>query len=308
MVEILKRTTAKFQHFKFNLRVNFVSGDLFDFDSYRVVKQLNASRNFFSKDPTVILADPFLFVHKGELYLFYEMQKGMYGKGVIRMRKTKDLKKWSKSRVVLKQKFHLSYPNVFTLNGKIFMMPETHENKSVRLYTPNKSLTKWKRYRTLIKGKDFVDSSIIVHNDIYYLFTTEYNDRDTLLRLYMSDFLKGKWAEHPQSPLKKDKNDSRCAGSLFYHEEKLYRPCQRSDETYGDGVDIYQVEKLSPLEYSEKKISNIIPNNDKFYSIGGHHFNPCEFNGIQLVATDALEKGTNIYEITRRVKSKFSKK
>lgn len=308
MIKLYKRTTAKFQHFKFNLRVNYVKGDLFDFDSYKVVKQLNASRNFFHKEPVVILADPFLFVHDNELYLFYEIQRGMYGKGMIKMKKTKDLKKWTRPKVVLKEEFHLSYPNVFTLNGKIFMIPETYEDKSVRLYTPNKSLTKWEHYKTLLKGKDFVDSSILHHNDKYYLFTTEYNSSDTILHLYISDSINGEWVKHPQSPLKTGKNDSRCAGSLFYHNDVLYRPCQRSDETYGDGVDIYQVEKLSPLEYSEKKISNIIPNNDRFYSVGGHHFNPCEFNGVQLVATDALDKGTNMHEVLRRIKSKFSKK
>lgn len=307
MHNFFKKFSEKFRQIQFSLRINIIHGDLFDFENYEVIKQLNSTRNFFRRDPVVVLADPFLYVHKNELFLFYEKQIGINGKGIIKMKKTKDLKSWSAPRVVLREKFHLSYPNVFKIDDQIYMMPETHENKSIVLYTPNYDLTKWKYHMTLIEGKDFVDSTIIRHRKKLYLFTTEYNDTESKLRLYHTDSIAGEWKEHPKSPLKSGRNNSRCAGSLFYHDNILYRPCQRSDITYGDGVDIYEVETLSATDYKEKKSKKIIPNEDKFYAIGGHHFNPCTYKNMQLAATDALVKRMNIYEIARRIKNKFSK-
>lgn len=308
MQSYLKNFSDKFVQMQFDLRVNVAHGDLFEFDKFEVVKQINSTRNFFSREPVVFIADPFLFVHQDELYLFYEKQTEIHGLGIIKMRKTRDLKAWTPPKIVLKEKFHLSYPYVFSFDGQIYMMPETHQDKSLKLYIPNNDLTKWKPHKTLLSGEDYVDSAIIFHQGRYYLFTTIYNDEKSVLLLFHAENINGEWTEHPQSPLKSDINDCRCAGSPFHHNGKLYRPCQRYDNKYGDGVDIYQIIQLSSEEYLEEKILNVIPNSENFYSIGGHHFNPCRFKGKQLVATDALTLRVNFHEVMRRIRNKFVKR
>lgn len=297
----------KFTQLQFDLRINIATDEIFDVENFEVAKQITSTRNIFMKHPVVIVADPFLFVHKGELFLFYEKQIGLTGKGDIRMRKTEDLINWSRPKSVLNEKFHLSYPYVFKADEKIYMLPETHQAKSLRLYIPNENLTKWKYYKTLLHGHDYVDSAIIFHENKYFLFTTIYENSNARLLLYYADNVNGTWTEHPLSPLNADNNVSRCGGAPFFHSGKLYRPAQRYDENYGDGVDIYEIDTLTTDEYSERKIQNIIPNADKFYSIGGHHFNPVQFKGKQLVATDALAKTVNFYEVMRRIKHKFQK-
>ena len=102
-------------------------------------------------NPTIIVADPFLFVKNEKLYLFYE-SKAFFSPGVIMMTSTVDLKNWSKPVVVLKESFHLSYPWVFEEEGKIYMIPETGSDKSIRLYEAvNDDLTEFRLVKKLLE-------------------------------------------------------------------------------------------------------------------------------------------------------------
>ena len=130
-----------------------------------MIKRIKSSSNPFCIHPVVIVADPFLFVYKDELFLFYEEQIDLRGKGLIKMTKTKDLVRWSNPVIVLEESFHLSYPNVFEVNGDIYMMPETGHDLSIKLYKANNDLTKWTYHKTLLEGKNFVDSSIVYYEN-----------------------------------------------------------------------------------------------------------------------------------------------
>ena len=140
------------------------------------------------------------------------------GKGVIKMTKTKDLKFWTNPIVVLEEEFHLSYPNVFEINGQIYMIPETGKNGSVQLYVPNEDLTKWSLFRTLLTGRNYVDSSILFHCGLYFLFTTDFSDETNVLKLFWSDSLECDWIEHLKSPIANGKNTGRCGGSIFKYQ------------------------------------------------------------------------------------------
>jgi hypothetical protein len=288
------------QH-QFSTIISIAGDDLFEVEKYKIIKRINSSRNPFRLHPVVIAADPFLFVHKAELYLFYEEQVDLTGKGVIKMTKTQDLKNWTKSTVVLQEDFHLSYPNVFKMDGRIFMLPETGDDNSIRIYTPNDDLTQWTFSKTLVSGSHFVDSDIVLHNGNYYLFTTDYSDKTNELKLFWSDSINGEWTEHPQSPIANGKDTGRCGGSIFNYDGKLYRPCQLTQKRYGEGVDLYKITALSKEEYKEERLKTVIPNVKKMYSEGGHHFNYCTFNNQTIVATDSFEIKLNCWEVAKRL-------
>lgn len=292
--------------YQFNTLVSVSGADIFNLSQFEVVKRINSTNNFFSKNPKVIIADPFLFTHKDELYLFYEEQLNLRGKGVIKMTKTADLMNWSEPKLILEESFHLSYPNVFEMDNQIYMLPETGHDNSVRLYKPDKDLTEWKYFITLLKGKHFVDSSIIRKDNIFYLFTTEYINTSNELRIYFSSSIEGEWKEHPNSPVAVGDDTARCAGSLFYYNGILYRPCQLSATKYGSGVDIYEVTTLNEKEYQELKTKRIIPNDREDYKLGGHHFSTFNYHNKQIVATDILKLKFNFWEIVRRISDKFS--
>ena len=249
-------------------------------------------------NPTIIVADPFLFVKNEKLYLFYE-SKAFFSPGVIMMTSTVDLKNWSKPVVVLKESFHLSYPWVFEEEGKIYMIPETGSDKSIRLYEAvNDDLTEFRLVKKLLEHpKNMVcrigygDTSIYKKEGKYYLMTMlQHEEPVNILELYVSDDLQGPYIPHPCSPIAKDNKSGRDAGCWLELGGKLLRFSQDCVRRYGDNVNVSEITKLSPTEYEEHLIQEcIIPTDVPFYKEGGHQFNVVQFMNKKIVATDAKE-------------------
>ena len=249
-------------------------------------------------DPIMIVADPFLFVHHNELYLFYE-EKSYFGHGVLKMIKTDDLERWSKPEMVLKEPFHLSYPFVFEDNGKVYMIPETSAVGEVRLYqAQNDDLTKFAQIDTLLRQdcKDesikigYSDSSVYKHDGKYFLMTTINDSGINTMKLYVADNLTGPYKEHPLSPICKSQKYGRNAGSVIERDGVLYRFVQDCEKRYGDNVHVFEITKMDDTSYSEKLVKEYlydvaIP----FYKEGGHQLNIVDFAGKQIIATDAKE-------------------
>lgn len=266
-------------------------------------------------NPTIIVADPFLFVKDGKLYLFYE-SKDFFSSGVIKMTFTEDLKSWSKPVVVLKESFHLSYPWVFTENGKVYMVPETGSDGSVRLYqAANDELTEFRFVKKLLeqpRGKvikmGYGDSSIYKKNCMYYLMTMlRYDKPVNVLELYISDSLEGPYQEHPCSPITEDNKVGRDAGCWLEIGGKLLRFSQDCVHRYGDNVNVSEITKLSPTEYKEHLVKESLLSADiPFYKEGGHQFNVVQFLGKWIVATDAKEYHRLLVQrVVRKVMSKM---
>ena len=80
-------------------------------------------------------ADPFLFVHNGQEWLFVEEYDYRTKKGIISCSPIlKGSKKIDVPTPVLARPYHLSYPFVFRHRGEIYLIPETGSNSSVELY------------------------------------------------------------------------------------------------------------------------------------------------------------------------------
>lgn len=272
------------------------SDDLLNSENWQTVKEIKCEAFGFFREPTTIVADPFLFVKDDTLYLFYENKK-MYHNGVISMTKTVDLVHWSAPITVLEEQCHLSYPWVFEENGHTYMIPETCGLNSIRLYEGNENLTDFKFVKTLLvddvgydDGFSFSDSSFYIKDGIYYLMTTVNDGTNNILKLFVSNKIDGKYSEHPQSPVCSDNKYGRNAGSLFEYNGKLYRVAQDCEKRYGDNVNLLEVEKLDPYKYEEQVVrDNMICRDIPFYKEGGHQFNVVKFKDKYIIATDAKE-------------------
>ncbi|HEY5587891.1 MAG TPA: glycosyl transferase [Candidatus Paceibacterota bacterium] len=294
----------------FGLRVCMTQNNLFDIEKHISIKEINSDKFWFKINPIVINADPFLFVKDEILYLFYEEQKTTFGKGVIKFIETTNLSDWSKPKVVLEENFHLSFPFVFRSGEDLYMIPETAENNSIRLYKPNIDLTKWTYFQTILSGHKYFDSSIIEYNSTFYLFTTIISANIYTLKLYFSDSLDNTWVEHPCSPICIGNKASRNGGSVIKYNNVLYRPAQNCEKIYGEKLAIYKINELTKTNYKEKLLyKDVFSKQIPFYSIGGHHFNHVIFQNEIIVASDALQCNYNIFEIWKRliktIKSNF---
>lgn len=273
-------------------------GDVLDIKKGKRIFTVPCLPSRITWNPTIIVADPFLFVKNEKLYLFYE-SKDFFSPGVIMMTCTADLKNWSKPVVVLRESFHLSYPWVFEEEGKIYMIPETGSDKSIRLYeAANDDLTEFRLVKKLLEqSKDMVcrigygDTSIYKKEGKYYLMTMlQHEEPVNILELYVSDALEGPYLPHPCSPIAKDNKIGRDAGCWLELGGKLLRFSQDCVHRYGDNVNVSVINKLTPTEYEEYLVQEkIIPTDVPFYKEGGHQFNVTKFNGKWIVATDAKE-------------------
>lgn len=259
--------------------------------THTLIFEKHPERQFSKLHPTIVLADPFLFVHNDTLFLFYEKQT-YWNPGVIEMVSTKDLKKWSSPKVVLQERCHLSYPFVFENKGDVYMIPETHQLGEIRLYKANTELTSFSYHKTIVSGKkDYADSSIIVKDGKYYLATTTTNDNSEYqLNLLVSNGLEQPFSEHPASPIATGNKYGRNGGGFVYWNDKLFRISQDCENGYGENLNAFQVDNLSETAYSESlSYDDLIPLDILFYRSGGHHLSTVHFLGKTIVATDAKE-------------------
>lgn len=283
--------------FKIQL-LSFQNGyDIFELRKGTSIYRINCLKPKYRAYPIMIEADPFVFVKDEILYLFYE-SKQWRKPAVIKMICTKDLLEWTKPVVVLKEPFHLSFPWVFEDKGSIYMIPETAQDKSIRLYKAcDKSLSKFELVDKVLVDNhrnsyiSFCDTCIVKKENIYYLFTTrQFNSCSNRLDLYMSQSLTGPYTLHPKSPIVDNLKMGRNAGSILEKDGRLLRFSQDCVKRYGDNVHISQIVELNSERFEEKIVrESIIPTDFPFYSEGGHQFNVVKFKNQWIVATDAKE-------------------
>lgn len=250
-------------------------------------------KQLWKPKPLLFQADSFLFVKENELFLFYELQH-WDDPGCIAMIKTKDLMTWTRPTIVLKEPFHLSFPYVFEDHGIIYMIPESQEKDSVRLYRANNSLTFFSYVRTLVQQErengihfNYNDSHVYYNAGKYYLFTSYQKDWMYYQELFISDdLLNGVFMKHPQSPICVSNEFGRNGGSLVHYQGKLLRVTQDCHRDYGDNVSLMEITQIDEKHYEEKLFKqNVFPKNSIFVD-GGHQLNIAQFNGKYVYATD----------------------
>ena len=262
------------------------------FDEQHLIYQLPI-KGLWKPKPVLFQADSFLFVKDEVLFLFYEFQH-WDNPGYIVMTKTSDLKTWTKPIIVLQEPFHLSFPYVFEDNGTVYMIPESQESDSIRLYQANDSLTSFTFVRTLLKKEreeglhyNLNDSHIYKKDDTYYLFTSYQKDWMYHQELYVTeDLLNGTFVRHPQSPVCASNEYGRNGGSLIQYGNKLLRVTQDCHQSYGDNISLMEVTQLDEQHYQEQLfMRNVFPKNSIFMD-GGHQLNIVQYKGQYIYATD----------------------
>ncbi len=203
--------------------------------------------------PAVFVADPFMVRNECGWWMFFEILNRRTRLGEIGLATSREGFSWEYQRVVLTEPFHLSYPFVFEWQGHHYMIPETADTRTVRLYRAREFPFEWEFVETLVSGRAFVDSSIFRHGGRWWMFTETSGALPFgELRLYGSDDLFCGWSEHPASPLRVDDPvSSRPGGRVIEDGGRLLRFSQNCTTRYGLDVRAFQIEVLTPTEYRE---------------------------------------------------------
>ncbi len=224
-------------------------------------------------------ADPFLIRENSNIYCFiedfnYKKNKGSIGLIILNPGKKV---KYQFMGTVLEEKFHMSYPYIFKYDNNFFMVPETAQDKNIRLYESIKFPYEWKFKRFLMKNVSAVDTTIFYHENLWWMFTnidsSNIGSFDSELFIFWSDNpISGKWFPHKLNPLIIDPLTARMGG-LIINYENIIRVSQTQDfNFYGRSTKLFKIVELTKNTYKEVLIKEIKADFD-LKSIGTHHFN-----------------------------------
>jgi len=218
------------------------------------------------------IADPFMIEKDGKYYMFFERLSRANLEGDIAYAESTDLKRWTYKHNIIDEKFHLSYPNVFKWKNDYYLMPESHQDLSVRLYKAENFPNKWKFVKKLLSGHSFVDPSIFRYNNKWWIFAT--TPANNILNLYYADDLLGEWKAHPMNPIVKfNTHISRPGGKVIIYKGRPYRFAQDCEPYYGIQIFAFEITELTETKYAEKIVSEkpIITKSGKGWNAAGMH-------------------------------------
>ena len=225
----------------------------------------NARAKRFHADPFVQSVGP-----EGKKLLFEEFDYAA-DRGVIvetDLDETGAVK--SPPRLAIDNGAHMSYPCLIEHKGKVYCVPESWQSRRVSLYAFDGQPRQWRVVAQIIDGVSAVDPTILAHDGLWWLWCTDAEDEpDGKLLLWYAFDLLGPWRPHPGNPVKVDVRSSRPAGRPFLFEGNLYRPAQDCSRTYGGGITISRVTRLSPTEFCEEPVACLKPW-DRRYRTGIH--------------------------------------
>lgn len=245
---------ARFRPGMFVLR--YGKGGPLDFDPAVGTDIAPAGNNYW--------ADPFLFEHAGERYVFFEDYPYAERRGYISVGKfTEDGFVLIGPAIVAD--YHLSFPHVFRHDETIYMIPETTQTGRLEIWRCIDFPCQWERCATALEGAAAADSAVVQHGGEWWLFTNitndSYGDHCTELHVYRaSDPTLRALEPHPLNPVVIDARSARGGGRVYSQHGALYRISQdNAFGTYGYGVNVMEITRLDMDGYGERLARRIAP-------------------------------------------------
>jgi len=253
----------------------YVGSAPLDLQPEKSIKQPVISRKNITDRRASLVADPFMIKSQETWYMFFEVMNQDNNRGEIGLATSSNGLKWQYRQIVLTEPFHLSYPYVFQWEDDYYMIPETGEAQSIRLYKASQFPLRWKFIGNLLEDSEFLDASIIFYNNLWWIFTeTGSSCKNNTLRLYYAENLLGKWQEHPLSPIIQDNpHIARPAGRILNLGDRLIRYTQDCYPNYGTQVRAFEITNISPETYTEKQLGSqpILTASGKGWNKSGMH-------------------------------------
>ncbi|MCZ6672977.1 MAG: hypothetical protein O7C75_08560 [Verrucomicrobia bacterium] len=235
----------------------------------------------------VFVADPFMLNENSTWYMFFEVVNRRSDHGDIGLAISNDGLNWTYQQIVLDEPFHLSYPYVFYWKNEYYLIPESTEANSIRLYKAVDFPIHWELVRTLLVG-NYSDPSIFQYAGRWWMFAQTNPYSNDTLRLYSSENLMGPWMEHPESPIVRgNANIARPGGRVLVLDDRIIRYAQDDYPTYGNQVRGFEITKLTTTSYEEREVSGnpiLKGTGSSWNGIGMHHIDPHETGQNEWIA------------------------
>lgn len=253
-------------------------------------------------------ADPFLVEFRDKVYLFAELFLYKSERnGVIGFCEYQN-GFWGDWTVTMDRHWHLSYPNVWVYNEKLYMCPETYQTEEVAIYELEAFPDKWRKVHIFLQNGKYVDSTFMRYEGRNYLYTYRLTKSGIIGELLLYEiFRDGTLSEGVC--ISSDIGKARPGGKVIYQNGDIVRVSQNSTNGYGNGLVFSRIEKIYP-NYEESEILQIYPNDIigewKREFFGVHTYN--RYKNLEVVDLKFRTYSLREYIARKRVRKVFTNK
>jgi hypothetical protein len=225
--------------------------------------------------PNHFIADPFVIREQGEDYCFVEDFDCRKGRACISAYRLSGQQPERLGEAIV-EPFHMSYPYLFRFAGKLYMCPETSEQRQIRLYECVRFPLQWQLAKVLMSDVSAADSMLFEHGGRWWLLTNmdpqHRRDHSSELHVFYSDSpLSDDWVAHACNPVYIDADRARNGG-IVLNDSEIYRMSQIPGfRIYGQGLAVNRIALLSTTQFKEERLYEILPQFFKRLR-GTHHF------------------------------------
>ncbi len=196
-------------------------------------------------------ADPFPFEWNGRYFIFVEDMPYGGDKAVLSVAEVFRNGAPTVPRMVIEEPYHLSYPQVFSHAGQIWMLPEGGAGGNLVLYRAEAFPDRWVRHSVLVPGRELYDATLLEHDGRLWLFAAGrdgYGSASDMLVVYHAPALEGPWTPHPANPVRIDRAAARPGGGFVRVGERIVLPLQDGTNEYGGALGLADLLELSPAK------------------------------------------------------------
>lgn len=195
-------------------------------------------------------ADPFGVWHEGLLHVFLEIYDYRNRIGEIELFVYDRSFQLIRNEIVLREPWHLSYPQVIEAEGDFWMLPEAHRSKGQTLYRAERFPDRWVPACQIdLGGEIAVDATLCFRDGLWWLIYTPVEAaKKAPSRLHVSyaESLHGPWTRHRQNPVRVDPSSARAGGTPIEIDGRLMLPVQDCARTYGGAMRPLWFDVLTP--------------------------------------------------------------
>ena len=203
-------------------------------------------------------ADPFIVNDEKDNYVFCELMDRKISRGLLGIGKL-SVNGETKITILADLGCHTSYPNIFTVNGEWFMIPETVDRKSIELYKAKVFPYTWEKVATILNGINAVDTTVFFMNEKMFLFIYDENGVNNKLSIGELD-LNTYTVKNIKKVMQYTSKVGRPGGNIVYKAGQLLRPTQYGVNHYGEAL-IFKNFQYNPEngEYHEEDVMEMRP-------------------------------------------------
>jgi len=230
-------------------------------------------------------ADPFILSINGSCIhvlveeFLYSKHKGRIS--CLTINRSNDEYILKEVKPILELDTHLSFPNVFREEGRVYICPENFQSGKVILYEFDEKKLEVKTSYVLL-NEPLVDVQIVKNNGFYYALgtptVTGEMDETKHLNVYKSNLLTGEYKLF--CSIDNNKKEERGAGAIYMTDFQLIRPIQCCEGRYGKEV-IFRSLSITDKNVLQAEILRLKPKTYKKWGLALHTYN--WYEGLSVV-------------------------